>query len=231
MIIRKYYAVVSNILNPVEDLYLIEFDTFEECIKYKPGQFLHLSIDKDYTGIDQWPESRCFSIFPSENPGNISIVYSVKGNYTMKMRDSLKIGSYVWIKLPYGNLFSDVQNKQDCVFIAGGTGVSPFMSLFYHTTFYTYLNPTIYLGLKSSKYDIYSFMIKNAFEKNKIPLENYLLYHEDNEGLLNIDEIFAKHGQNKDYFISGPPEMILKFVSLLRNNGVNDKNIHFDKWD
>jgi len=74
-------------------------------------------------------------------------------------------------------------------------------------------------------------MIKNAFEKNKIPLENYLLYHEDNEGLLNINEIFAKHGQNKDYFISGPPEMILKFVSLLRNNKVDDKYIHFDKWD
>ncbi|HPC34951.1 MAG TPA: hypothetical protein PLP73_04725 [Candidatus Absconditabacterales bacterium] len=76
------------------------------------------------------------------------------------------------------------------------------MSLFCHSTFYTYLNPTIYLGLKSSKYDIYSSMIKNAFEKNKIPLENYLLYHEDNEGLLNINEIFARHGKNKDYFIS-----------------------------
>jgi len=53
MIIRKYYVAVSHILNPIEDLYLIEFDTFEECIQYIPGQFLHLCIDKYYTGIDQ----------------------------------------------------------------------------------------------------------------------------------------------------------------------------------
>ena len=39
MIIRKYYAAVSNILNPAENLYLIEFDTFEECIQYKPVNF------------------------------------------------------------------------------------------------------------------------------------------------------------------------------------------------
>ena len=78
------------------------------------------------------------------------------------------------------------------------------MSLFCHNTFYTYQYPTIYLGLKSSKYDIYSPMIKNAFEKNKIPLENYISYHED---LFNIYKIFAKPGQNKDYFILGPPEI------------------------
>ena len=119
MIIRKYYVAVSHILNPIEDLYLIEFDTFEECIQYIPGQFLHLCIDKYYTGIDQQTESRYFSIFRSENSGKISIVYSVTGYYTTNMRDSLTIGSYVWLTLPYGNLFAKVQNKRDCVFIAG----------------------------------------------------------------------------------------------------------------
>ena len=71
------------------------------------------------------------------------------------MEKSLKVGSEVWLKLPYGDLFTQPHNKTNTVFIAGGTGITPFLSLFTHESFTEYINPKIYLGFRSKEYNIY----------------------------------------------------------------------------
>ena len=74
---------------------------------FRPGQFLHLTVD-DYDPAGFWPESRVFSIASSPRERErIRICYSVKGRYTTKMEQALKVGGEVWIKLPYGDFVID----------------------------------------------------------------------------------------------------------------------------
>jgi len=225
MLVKKYRSQLIKINNPFEGLYTLEFKSLNGVYKYYPGQFLHLALDQDYDGSGQWPESRCFSMQSNPDQKTIRITYAVKGRYTKQMNEELKIGSELWLKLPYGDLFTQVHKKKNTVFIAGGTGITPFLSLFTHESFKEYTNPHIYLGFRSISYNIY----KN--ELNFVKLCNPKIFYEDVDGLLNIQRIFSENGINSDYFISGPPVMIKSFKHSLLVNGVPDSHILTDDWE
>ena len=88
----------------------------------------------------------CFSMQSDPAEDVIRITYAVKGNFTQEMEKTLAVGREVWLKLPFGELFTQPHNKTNTVFIAGGTGVTPFLSLFTHESFRDYADPKIYLG-------------------------------------------------------------------------------------
>ncbi len=153
-ITKKYKTEIVSILNKIDGVYTIEFRSLDKPFKYSPGQFLHLAID-EYDPAGQWPESRCFSMQSAPGEDLIRITYAAKGQFTSRMQQELKPGKLVTLKLPYGELFTQPHNKTNTVFIAGGTGITPFLSLFTHESFNEYINPHIYLGFRSNEYNIY----------------------------------------------------------------------------
>jgi ferredoxin-NADP reductase len=225
MLAKKYRSKVVSVKNPFEGIYTLEFESQNGKFKYRPGQFLHLAIDSQYDGSDQWPDSRCFSMQSNPEEPSIKITYSVKGKFTQRMKQQLRVGSEVWLKLPYGDLFTQKHNKVNTVFIAGGTGITPFLSLFSHDSFKDYINSRIYLGFKSQAYNFYSDALGNFNTK-----ELKIIY-EDAEGFMNINSIFKENGIASDYFISGPPQMIKGFKQGLIINGVSPNQILTDEWN
>ncbi len=225
-IVKKQKATVIGIENKIEGVYTLTFAS-EKGFRYAPGQFLHLAIDDSYDGSGQWPESRCFSLQSSPTENNARISYSVKGEFTRMMEQQLKVGSEVWLKLPYGELFEQEHNKANTVFIAGGTGVTPFLSLFTHESFRTYENPNIYLGFRSKEFNLYNFELENLCNDTKF----VKLVFENVDGVLNINSIFDENGTSASYFISGPPVMIKLFKASLLNNGVPSSNVLTDDWE
>lgn len=230
-IVKKYKSVVVSKTNPVSDIYTVEFRSLSGKYKYQPGQFLHLAIDSGYDGSDQWPVSRCFSMQSNPDEQNIRITYAVKGYFTRMMKEYLQEGSEIWLKLPYGDLFLRPHNKVDTVFIAGGTGITPFLSLFTHRSFNEYVNPRIYLGFKSGSYFIYDREMQLIQSSEKIVLSGIKVVYEDVEGRLDIDRIFLENGKSPNYFISGPVEMINSFRSFLMSNGLKGNQIFSDDWE
>jgi ferredoxin-NADP reductase len=224
MLAKKYLSRVVSIKNHFEGIYTLEFESLNGKFKYHPGQFLHIAIDPDYDGTGQWPESRCFSMQSNPDEENVSITFAVKGRFTQLMKDKLKIGSEVWLKLPYGDLFTQHHNKINTVFIAGGTGITPFLSLFTHDSFKEYKNPRIYLGFKSKYFNIYDDGL------NLVKSCDLKIFYENEKGFIDIDHIFSENGTKSDYFISGPPMMIKTFRQNLSANGVPSSQILTDDW-
>lgn len=223
-IVKKYQSRIKSINTRIDGVYSLEIESLDKPFKYHPGQFLHLTLDT-YNPSEQWPESRCFSI--QSNPGekNIRITYAVKGKFTKKMEQRLKVGSEVWLKLPYGELFTRPHNKKNTVFIAGGTGITPFLSLFTHKTFNDYENPRIYLGFKSIEYNIY------INELNLMKSGYLKISYEDEVGYIDIHQIILENGTLNDYFISGPPKMIKTMKKSLIDYGLPTSKILTDDWE
>jgi predicted ferric reductase len=229
MLVKKYKSKIVSIQNQIRGLYTLELNPIGSKYKYNPGQFLHLAIDENYDGIGQWPESRCFSMQSNPEEETIIITYAVKGKFTRQMEQCLKIGSEVWLKLPYGNLFTQDHNKINTVFIAGGTGITPFLSLFSHPSFEKYINPRIYLGFRSSNYNIYQTELKLASKtSNSVELN---ISYEDENGILDISNIYNENGISPDYFLSGPAGMITGFKTFLINRNVPICKIRTDDWE
>lgn len=229
MLAKKYRSIVESILNPFKGIYTLEFKSLNGKYKYSPGQFLHIALDEDYDGSTQWPDSRCFSM--QSNPGDetIKITYAVKGPFTTQM-EQLKVGSEVWLKLPYGDLFTQPHNKVNTVFIAGGTGITPFLSLFTHDSFNEYIDPRIYLGFRSKEYNIYEPELTSVRIRD-IRKKFVKLFYENEVGIIDINQIFDENDPESNYFISGPPVMIKAFKKALITNDVPSTNILTDDWE
>ncbi len=227
-IVKKYRSKIIDIQNPISGIFVVKFKSLEKNYKFKPGQYLHLAID-EYNPSTQWPESRCFSMESSPSEEFIKITYAVKGAFTGRMARELKTGGEVYLKLPYGDFIVNPHSKENCVFIAGGTGITPFLSLFNDISFKAYSNPRLYLGFRNNGFNIYNDELQNAEKIN--PGFKITVFYEDADGVINIEKIFKENGSSPVYFISGPPVMIKSFKEFLKNNGVMDVNIRTDDWE
>ena len=225
-VVKRYPARIVCLRNLIPEVYTLELESLSTPFRYLPGQFLHLAIQADYDGIGQWPESRCFSMQSSPDNKNITITYAVKGLFTREMEKILRKGSLVWIKLPYGNLFSQSYSKINTVFIAGGTGITPFLSLFNDSSFFDFQNPRIYLGFRTREHNIF----RQEIEGIQNPSHVVKYYFEDCEGRIDVDEILHENRVPSDYFVSGPPAMIDSFRNKLLLYGISEAHIFTDNW-
>jgi ferredoxin-NADP reductase len=227
-LVKKYPVEVVSVTSQVDGVYTVSFASDGTPFKYHPGQFLHLAMD-EYDPSSQWPDSRCFSI--QSSPGNelIKITYAVKGRFTTRMQKELKPGKPLTIKLPYGDLFTRVHNKTNTVFIAGGTGITPFLSLFNYRGFQEYTNPVLFAGFRSHAHNFYIGDLDKASGIN--PGLRILTTYQDEEGPLNIARIVNEIDISSTFFISGPPSMIRSFRDALMAAKINENQIQTDDWE
>lgn len=227
-IVKKYPAKVIDIKHTIEGVYTLELESLGKPFKYDAGQFLHFALD-EYDPSAQWPESRCFSMQSAPCEETIRITYAAKGQFTKRMEQELKPGKEVTLKLPYGDLFSQDHNKENTVFIAGGTGITPYLSLFTDTSFATYTKPILFVGFRDEGMNLYKAELEIA-QKINSGLEIHLVY-QDKDGILDIEKIFNENNSNCSFFISGPPIMIKNFKQTLINKGVPENQVLTDDWE
>ena len=245
----KTRAVVDSLKAHGEGVYTINLKPEGRVPRFKPGQFLHLSVDEYDPSGGFWPDSRVFSIASAPGKETVSIVYSVKGIYTRKMEERLKAGSRVWLKLPFGDFIikSSVHEGQSIVLVAGGTGISPFIPylegicqdgglserkvfLYYGVrTESNVLFPEL-LARCVSKLDQF---IANLWIENQCPEVLSKIGVKPRAGHLSIDAIYWECNGLRDpvYFLSGPPAMISNFRVQLAEKGVSSDNVKSDEWE
>lgn len=226
--VKKYKAEIISVINPIDNIYTVELKSLNGKFKYLPGQFLHLALD-EYDPSLGWPESRCFSMQSSPSNEFIKITFSEKGCFTARMVKELSIGKIIDLKLPYGELFQQEHSKEKVVFIAGGTGITPFLSAFNDPSFAEYNSPILYLGVRKQNYNLYDKELALAKKINRTLSVN--IKNQELEGILDIDRIFYENGVGSIYFISGPQTMITKFRSRLLELGIQEDSVKTDEWE
>jgi len=223
----KVRAEVLHITSISSDTYQIIFDVPQKATRFKAGQFLHLALASFDPAEGYWPDSRVFSIASKPEGETLEIVYSVKGSFTKRMETELSIGKQVWLKLPYGDFIVEkhIEPGQHVVFIAGGTGISPFIPYFHQVIGQgdeTHI--AIYYGIRDRDH----FLYKSVMEDVSSLAEVHVV-----EGLFDIQGISKKLANQRDSvcFISGPPNMIHAFQDELRVQGFPSDSIIIDAWE
>lgn len=223
----KYQATIKNIISHGSGTYTVQFDVPPRATRFKAGQFLHLALDAFDPSEGYWPDSRVFSI--ASRPGDeiIEIVYSVKGSFTKRMEEELYIGKEVWLKLPYGDFIVErhISSSQHPVFIAGGTGISPFIPFFHQVIEQGLANPiTVYYGIRDQEHFLFKPVLEEITKYATVCVV---------EGVLDVKTMSRDIASDTDAvcFISGPPTMIQVFQSELKQQGVKLDSIIIDAWE
>jgi len=201
-------------------------------IDFKPGQFvmLHL-LDKSGQSIDKRP----YSVASAPGDERIELaIKNVNGRFTSKLW-GLKAGERVGVEGPFGHFVFN--NEKKAVFIAGGVGITPLLSMLRHIArnnlagdyFLLYSCKTknaILYEEELKKLSRAGIKIKIFLTRETSPVKEYEI------GRMDADKI-RKHIKNPEdyiYFMCGPLAMITALKENLMKIGVPESSIKFEGW-
>lgn len=126
----SYVLEVVSVVDETADARSISFavpEGAEDAFRYKPGQFLTLAVPSDRDGL----AARCYSLSSSPHDGGpltVTVKRTVDGYASNWVCDHLDVGSTMRV-LPPSGIFSPASLDADLLLFAGGSGVTPIMSI------------------------------------------------------------------------------------------------------
>lgn len=203
---------------------------------FKPGQFAWITLQETPFSMQQNPYS--FASSAEDAPGVLEFTVKVEGSFSASVGDA-EPGWRAYLEGPYGYFVPDPDPAVGCVFIVGGVGVTPAMSML--RTFADRKDPR-------SLHLIYANIAKpEAIFWNEIErlekllnltvthvLENPPAGWDGEEGLLDkdmLERLLPEHPNRHEYFICGPePLMNIAERSLLAL-GVEQRRVLSERFN
>lgn len=195
---------------------------------FQPGQYAAISFMRK----GRPSAARCFSVVSSPTDQNIlQFSMRTRGRYTSALT-KLKKGDQVSVRGPFGGFVFDTERDQNAVFIAGGIGITPFMSMMQFATKLEIKNDiTLIYGVASQDDIPFKEMLDEMEAKNphlKIVYvvgggpTNKLPHKTVATGFINADilDLYAEHYTEATYFICGPPPLMNGLVKVLQAKNV-----------
>ena len=202
--------------------------TLERYKQWVPGMFMQLSLERK-SASEPWLDSRAFS-FASWGSDKASILVRKEGNFTTTLISKAKEGFITSVRYPFGNfLLNSNKNK---IFIAGGAGVSVFLS------YLDYLNARIGVSEKvllfhSARKECESLTrIYKKSVANNVLLRQFITDNNDPNytGRLTIEALSnsVKDINNFEFYVCGPPEFNTYWIESLKVFGIISK---LEQWE
>jgi predicted ferric reductase len=181
-------------------------------------------------------ETHPFTISSSPTRDRLSISAKSVGDFTSTIRNT-KADDIAYIEMPYGVLSFLKHDDRDLVFIAGGIGITPFMSMLrYIYDMKLDKNVTLIWGNKTEEDILFrEEMDRMMAEMPSLKVVHVMSKQEDWSGEKGyIDsEMLKRHisnFQSGQFFLCGPPRMMFLVEKLLRELNVEKKRIHYERF-
>lgn len=225
-----HYSLLSDLIHPfytyaVDRIREMPNEVWELTLKpryrilnFKAGQFVYLSFDslaeKSY---------HPFSISSAEDSARMQFYIKELGDLTSSF-NKLKTGQTVRVKGPYGGFTFDDHKYNKQLWIAGGIGITPFISKA--------------RGLRSGRHSpevelVYATRTKReAFAAKELqqleaqlPKFNYTLLNASEFGIKSLSDLAEHFGGLDDcaIYMCGPPGMLEAYAEEARQMGIDDR--------
>ncbi len=128
---HKYYVGAVDQLTPSTIRLRLKLKPGSKPIKqFEPGQYAAINFKRRMRPS----VARCFSIVTSpHDPTQLQFSMRARGKFTTAL-SHLEEGDEVDVRGPYGGFVFDPDRHSDSIFIAGGIGITPFMSMMAYAT-------------------------------------------------------------------------------------------------
>jgi ferredoxin-NADP reductase len=224
---------------------------------FQPGQYLTFSL-KVTEHVVGAPGSgrtitRCYSLsdLPDKAGYRITIKRSLApvdrpelppGVSSSYFHDQVHVGDVLQVKAPSGHFFIDPDASVPAVFIAGGIGITPMMSML-HWCIAEQPGRLVHLyyGVRNSGDHAFKRVLEELAAAHPAFKLNVLYGSPEADDMLDRDyqylgyielELLRRtlpHGRHQ-FYVCGPPPMMQSLVPALRDWGVQADDIHFEAF-
>lgn len=232
--VKPFWSKVVEIEDLTHDIKRIKFEMTEE-FPFKPGQYLQIEVP----GIET---TRAYSIASDSKDlyHPEVIIRLVPGGVATKfVHKAMEVGDKIKITGPFGDFFLQEHSTRPIIMIAGGSGMAPIRSIIYKLMDQGFpRKATYFFGARTKKdlyYTEYFLDIAKKFPNFKyvpalstpLPEDNWDL----DIGL--ITDVVKRHTDDlsgHEAYLCGSPGMIDACIKVLKEKGMPEEYIYFDKF-
>jgi predicted ferric reductase len=195
--------------------------------KQRAGQFLFVR----FPGDKSLNESHPFTISSAPSEDVLRLTIKASGDYTRYLYSHLQAGADAVIEGAYG-LFDYKSGSPKQVWIAGGIGLTPFLSFIRDMDGSLNRDVDLYYTVRHPEEAIFLDEIKAAALAN--PRLKAHIRFSAVDGSLSAEEIVKDAGGDlltHDIYLCGPLPMVQAFTRKFQELGVPAKNMHFEEFN
>ena len=229
ILVRNYKYVVDKItINDNASVTNVILRPLATPVSFAPGQFLFIKFTNSKGVKKEWHP---FSISSAPADGKLRISAKALGDFTNSLKE-VKTGDKALIEGAYGRFSYRYHKNHKQIWVAGGIGITPFLSMARELNPKHKLNIELYYCVNNRGEMIDTVSLKRAIgiKKGGVKVIPYIL--DQHKKHISAAYIVEKSGslKNKDIYICGPPAMMSSLRNQFKAAGVSNNNIHSEEF-
>jgi len=202
----------------------VTLSPIRRSLSFTPGQFVFLAVG----GSGGW-ERHPFSVSSAPSDSRLEVTIKASGDYTRELYDKLQPGVPAKLAGPFGG-FDYRQGGHDQIWIAGGIGVTPFLSWIRSIDGQFDWAVDFYYSVARADDAVYLEEIRAVGDRQ--PSLRVHLVCADTDGMLTPDQVIraVPTGTNPWVYMCGPPPMMKAFSTGLHRLGIRKCRIRWEQF-
>jgi predicted ferric reductase len=223
-VIPSYDYTVDGVKRLNETTVEIALKPVGKALTFTPGQFVVLA----FGGQRDW-QRHPFSISSAPSDGRIGATIKASGDYTGELVETISRGAAARVVGPFGG-FDYRTGRRAQVWIAGGMGITPFISWVRSLDASFDRDVDFYYSARTPEDAVYHGEIEAAGDR--LPTLRTHLVYSDSEGMLTADEVMGAVGPavKPSIYMCGPGPMTRSLARGFFRLGVPRENMRWEDF-